>query len=81
MNIGTALLRAEMVGGSAGHVERALQVHADDQVEVFLCHFMKEAIASDAGNVGDAVDAPETVDGLGDHGFGVSKRGDIAAVS
>ncbi len=63
-------LLAPVVGCVPGHVERALQVDADDRVELVLAHRDEHAVTQDARVVHDDVEVAEARHGLVDHGLG-----------
>src|SRR5207245_1598117 len=59
---------------------RCLQVHADDRVEVVLCHREDHAVTQDAGVVDDDVERAVGLDGLVDDALGAVVVGDIVVV-
>jgi hypothetical protein len=61
-------LRLEVSRGGAAHVECALEMDADDRIELLLRHFVEEAVAQIAGIVDDRVDPAEGVDRRHHHG-------------
>ena len=56
--------------GVVAHVPRALEVHADDGVEVVLGHVPDHALAQHAGRVDDEVDLAERLGALAHHATG-----------
>src|SRR5262249_39082088 len=62
MHEGARLLLAEVRRRRARDVEGAEQMNLEHQIPVNHAHAMEDAVAQDAGDVDDAVDAPERVD-------------------
>jgi len=62
MDIGAGGLRLEVRRGGAAHIERPLEVDADDRVELLFRHLVEQAVAQIAGVVDDRVDPAERVD-------------------
>ena len=63
--------------GVMGHVERALEVHADHAVPVGLRHLGDERVAQDPGVVDDHVESAVGVDGEAHGSLGALPRGDV----
>ena len=62
VDIGAGRLLLEMRRGGAADVERALEMHGDDGVELLFRHLVEEAVAQIACIVDHAVDAPERIE-------------------
>ncbi len=80
MNHRAGFLGPEIVRCGACDVKIAGQMHADDAVPIVFRHLVEDAVAQDAGDVHHAVDLPEGIDRLLDHGLGVVPIGDGAAI-
>ena len=61
---------AKVGRGGPRHVERPLEVHADDRVPVVLGHLVEDDVTQDPRVVDDPVEAPEIADRLRDHALG-----------
>ena len=69
-----------VLGCVAREVERALEVHGDDAVEVLLGHRHEHPVAQDAGVVDDDVEVAERLDGLVRPSPGTVEGGDAVGV-
>src|SRR3990170_736820 len=67
-------------GGRLDRVEVALEVDGDDGVPFLLAHVEDHAVAEDARDVDQDVDAAEGVDTLADHALAAGKFGDAVVV-
>src|SRR3990172_194156 len=74
-----ALLSHELGGGIDG-VEVALEMDVDDRIPLLLAHVEDHAVAQDAGDVDEDVNAAEGVDALPDNVLAALSRGDAVVV-
>src|SRR5258708_22985132 len=80
MDVGAALLLAEMRRRRARHVEAPHGMDLDHHLPVDMRHAMKDAVAQDAGVVADAVDTAEGLERGADDALGAGRVGDAVGI-
>src|SRR5229473_2457392 len=80
MDVGAALLLAEMRCRRARHVEAAHEMDLDHHLPVDMRHAVEDAVAQYAGVVDDAVDAAEGLERGADDALGAGGVGDAVGV-
>ena len=70
----------EVIRGCAADVVSAVQMHLDDSIPLIDTHFVKKAVAQNAGVVDHAVNLPERIHRRGDNPRGARRIGHAVGV-